>query len=174
MTEQLTASTVAARLHGAHRAFREIEEQMTQVIATMRKSGKLSQACRDYKAMVDAYDAMDEVRKALFAHLESISRQTIPEMLSEEEVPNITLEFEGGLKYRFGKNRRISISVLNKEAAFEWLKANGGEDLIQPTVNSSALTSFGKEFTKEKGIDLPMETFKTNEMVYTQITKASK
>lgn len=174
MTETLTAATVAARLQGAHRAFQDIEIQMADVIDAMRKSGDLAKVCRDYKAMIDGYEAMDKVRKELYAHLEGISRATIPEMLAEEDVSNITLEFEGGLKYRFGKNRRISISMLNKEAGFDWLKANGGEDLIQPTVNSSALSSFGKEFTKSTGKDLPMEVFKTNEMVYTQITKASK
>jgi hypothetical protein len=54
----------------------------------------------------------------------------------------------------------------------DWLKANGGEGLIKPTVNAAQLSSFAKEFLKTKGMDLPLDQFKTSSMTYTSITKA--
>ena len=119
----------------------------------------------------DAYEAMDKARKTIYADLEGMSRETIPEMLAEAGVTNITVQIED-LNYRFGKSQRVSVSMLDKDAGMDWLKANGGEGLIKPTVNAAQLSSFAKEFLKTKGMDLPLETFKTSSMTYTSITKA--
>lgn len=167
----IDAANMAERMNGARRAFSEMEGQMVEVIANLRKS-ELPVACRAYKDMNDAYEAMNDVRKKIFEHLESISRATIPEMLEEADVSNITLDYGDGLKYRFGKNQRLSVSMPDKEGGMAWLTGNGGEALIKPTVNAAQLTSFAKEFGKTTGKDLPVDFFKTSTLIYTSITKA--
>lgn len=168
----ITPETVVQRLTAGAAALREINANMDEAIAALRTSGDLPEVCRSYKGMNDAYEALDVQRKALYEKLEGMSRGTIPEMLSEEGVSNITLEYGDGLKYRFGKNQRVSVSMPDKDGGMEWLRANGGEGLIKPTVNASQLSSFGKEYVKDKGMDLPIAFFKTSTMVYTSITKA--
>jgi len=175
MSQDLPSATdIATRLNNARNGLNDLNEQMRGVIERMRKSGDLPETCRGYKEMNDAYEAMNNVRKELFEQLEGVSRATIPEMLAEQKVPNITVTYHDGLNYRFGKNQRVSVSIVEgqKELAYDWLRANGGEALIQPTVNSSKLASFAKEVAKEKGMDLPLDKFKTSSMVYTSITKA--
>jgi len=165
------AHAVAERLKAAEAAFRGLQTQLREAIDGIRKSDALPETCRAYKALSDGYDAMDAARKTIYADLESMSRETIPEMLAEAGVTNITVEI-GDLKYRFGKSQRVSVSMTDKEAGMDWLKANGGEGLIKPTVNAAQLSSFAKEFLKTKGMDLPLDQFKTSSMTYTSITKA--
>lgn len=163
---------VTQRLQAGAAALREINAGMEEAISALRKTGDLPEVCRSYKGMNDAYEALDVQRKALYEKLEGMSRGTIPEMLTEEGVSNITLEYGDGLKYRFGKNQRLSCSMPDKDGGMDWLRANGGEGLIKPTVNASQLSSFAKEYAATQGKDLPTDFFKTSTMVYTSITKA--
>lgn len=172
MTDTINPTTVAQRLQAGAAALREINAGMEEAISALRKTGDLPDVCRNYKAMNDAYEALDVQRKALYEKLEGMSRGTIPEMLVEEGVSNITLEYADGLKYRFGKSQRMSCSMPDKDGGMDWLKANGGEGLIKPTVNASQLSSFAKEYLATQGKDLPADFFKTSTMVYTSVTKA--
>lgn len=171
MPNQAIAFAVAERLSQADAAFRQISAQLADAIAEMGTSDELPEVCRAYKALDDAYKGMDTSRKAVYAQLESISRETIPELLSEAKVTNITVEI-GDLKYRFGKSQRVSVSMADKDAGMDWLRENGGAGIIMETVNSGTLSSFAKDFVKEKGMDLPDNLFKTSTLIYTSVTKA--
>jgi len=172
MSDTVTPDLVSARLNAGSAALREINAGMEEAIAILRKSGDLPEVCRAYKAMQDAYDALDVQRKALYEKLEGMSRGTIPEMLTEEGVSNITLEYGDGLKYRFGKNQRMSCSMPDKVGGMDWLRTNGGEGLIQETVNSSSLSAFAKDYVTQHGKDLPDDYFRVSTLIYTSITKA--
>lgn len=167
----VAARNVAERLRAAEMAFKGLQIELREALDGIRKSDDLPETCRVYKALDDAYEGMDKARKTIYADLEGMSRETIPEMLAEAGVTNITVQIED-LNYRFGKSQRVSVSMLDKDAGMDWLKANGGEGLIKPTVNAAQLSSFAKEFLKNRGMDLPLETFKTSSMTYTSITKA--
>lgn len=166
------AQIVADRLRAGARATQEIGQQFVATLDALKKEGNLTETCRAYKALKDAYEFLDSERKEVYKTLEEMSRAVIPEMLETAEVSNITLDYGEGLKYRFGKNQRLTASVLDKEAAMDWLPKNGGEGLIQPTINSSSLSSFAKEFVATKGKDLPSDIFKVGTMTVTSITKA--
>lgn len=166
------AQIVADRLRAGARATQEISQQFVHSLAELKKAGNLTETCRAYKALKDAYEFLDSERKEVYKTLEEMSRSVIPEMLEEAEVSNITLDYGDGLKYRFGKNQRLTASVLDKDAAMAWLTANGGEGLIQPTINSSSLSSFAKEYVGTQGKDLPADVFKVGTMIVTSITKA--
>lgn len=167
----LTPTAIAERLRNGARALEEINGLLPDVLKAMRR-GELTDACRGYKALDDAYDWFDTERKKIYASIEEVSRQIIPEMLDENDVSNITLDYGEGLKYRFGKNQRLSCSMPDKEGGMDWLRENGGAGLIQLTVNASSLSSFAKDYAKEKGMDLPPEHFRLSTMVYTSVTKA--
>jgi|GEM_PF-5192136 len=171
--EKPTALTIAERLRKADNAFRTLSEDLDIAIKDMAKDGDLPEACRGYKALDDAYKGMDTSRKAVYAQLESISRQVIPELLAEAGVTNITVQI-GDLSYRFGKSQRVNFSILpeKKETAFDWLRANGGDAIIQETVNAGTLSTFGKDFLKAKGMDLPDNLFAMSTLIYTSVTKA--
>lgn len=162
---------VAQRVRNGAAALEQINSEFDEAVKALR-AGQLTEACRGYKSLKDAYDWFDAERKKIYEKLEGISRATIPEMLEEEDVSNVTLDYGEGLKYRFGKTQRVSCSMPDKEGGMAWLRENGGEGLIQETVNASSLSSFAKDYSKEKGADLPPEFFKTTSMVYTSVTKA--
>lgn len=132
--------------------------------------GKLEDACRHYFLISEQYEALDEIRKKIGAQLDFMSREVIPEIMSERGVRNITLD---DVQRQFSKSVRVSASMANKEAAMKWLVDNEYGDLIQQSVNSSSLSSFAKQYIEETQKDLP-DCFKISTMTVTQMRKSTK
>lgn len=85
----------------------KFEEQMARATSTMGASGQAVCARRDLQGHGDAYDAMDEARKAL-AHPESMRQTTWKSRFEEDWVPNTTRwSFSRAALGMLGKNRRI-------------------------------------------------------------------
>lgn len=148
--------------------------QIAEHLVTVRK-GNLPAACRTFYRLKTGYEEFETERKKLGELVEQMSRATLPEMLEEAAVSNITVEIAEDIKFRFGKNQRFSCSMIDKDAGFAWLRSDesgGGEALIQETVNASTLASFAKTWIEDKGLDLPTDIFKTSTMTYVSITKA--
>ena len=145
--------------------------QLVEAALEGLKRGNLSEACRYYKSLKDAYDVLDDHRKNIYNQVEALSRQILPEMMEEEDVSTITLDFEDGSKYRFTKNQRTSCSIIDKDGAYKWLRETGNEALIVETVNSSSLSSFASHYLKDEGKDLPADYFKQSALIYTSVTK---
>lgn len=138
------------------------------------KRANIATACAAYKAFDDQYDALNNIRKEIGKKLEALSRDTIPEMMGEQDPPvkTITLTLPSGLRFRFTTAQKVSCSIVDKEAGIAWLKTQGHGGLIQETVNSSSLASFAKDYPKSQGKDLPEDLFKVSLMTYTSVTKA--
>lgn len=134
------------------------------------KTGNLAEACRLYFYLSEEYDRMDDVRKKIGMQLEHMSREVIPEIMSEEETSSITLE---DVQRRFTKSTRTTASMADKEAAMDWLREIGKGDLIQQSVNSSSLSSFAKQYMVENQVELP-ECIKVNHMTITSINKLNR
>lgn len=132
------------------------------------KSGDMTEFLRMYYRVTEQYELLDGARKELNAMLEGVSRNYIPEIVLEKQVKTITLE---DIKRRFTVATRISCSLLDKDRGFQWLRENNAGDLIQPTVNSSALSSYAKNYIETTGKDLPPALFKISTMNYTSVTK---
>jgi hypothetical protein len=131
--------------------------------------GKLESACRYYFYLTEKYGTLDDARKKIGAQLEYMSRDTIPEIMTERGVRNITLD---DVERQFLKSVRMSASMLNKEEAMDWLKSVGAADLIQPTVNSSSFSSFVKQYIEEQQVE-PPDCVKLSAMTVTQVRKST-
>jgi len=144
-----------------------LANELEEVIKVVRKGG-LPEALTFWKASKDEYEAFDEQRKRVYAALESLSRQTLPEMMAEHDTKTITLD---SLGYRFTVSQRFSCSMPDPDAGMKWLKENGLGDLIKPTVNAQTLSSAVKKRIEDDGMEVPPELFNTSYAPFTSATK---
>ena len=133
------------------------------------RTAPLNDILTDWYLTREEYEALDEVRKSIGKILEGMSRDTIPEVMAEKDTKTVTI---ASLKRRFTVSQRVSCSIIEgcKDDAYEWLRTSGNEAIIQPTVNSSTLARFSREWI-EAGNDLPENLFKLNTMNVTSATK---
>jgi len=104
---------------------------------------------------------------ALQSLVDTMSQEMIPGLFENQGVKTINVIDVG----RVSINDRWSASMLNKPAAFEWLKKTGNEGLIIETVNAQTLGAFAKDEALAKR-PLPSEIFKVTPTPYVSITKA--
>lgn len=158
--------TVAAKYVGI------CNDMLTTTVMPAVRKGSLSDACREYKALRDLYEALDEHRKKLHELLEGLNRETIPSMMEEAGTPSLKVECADGIHYRFVKSQRMSASMVNKEGGIAWLREAGQGGIVQETVNAQTLGAFAKRWIQEDGKDLPPEYFKLSTMNVVSVTKA--
>ena len=145
------------------RAARLVRDDTDEV----KKSGDHVEIIRHYDKLRIANEYIKETRKALSDLEELMSRETVPEAMRAAGVKTITIEDVG----RITISGRYSCSVLDKPAAFKWLRDTGNEGLIQETVNSSTLSAFARRLIEEEGKEMPEDVFKISVMAFTSITK---
>jgi hypothetical protein len=140
----------------------EIRDQTAEIVST-----------NDHIAIIKHYDSLrtinaliKESREALDQIETKMSREYVPDALRAHQIRTITVEGVG----RVSLGTRWSASMPDKEAGFEWLRANDHGGVIQETVNAQTLGALAKELNSE-GVELPQPTFTTNIMTYTSITK---
>jgi hypothetical protein len=166
-------AVIAAKLEEARSIISELIDEVKIAAsdgASNAKSGSLAEACRLYFYLSEEYDKLDEVRKKIGLQLEHMSREVIPDIMTEEETSSITLE---DVQRRFTKSTRTTASMADKEAAMAWLRSIGKGDLIQQSVNSSSLSSFAKQFMIETQTELP-DSIKVNHMTITSVNKLNR
>lgn len=127
----------------------------------------------DHIAIIKHYDSLrqataliKESREVLQQVEEKLSREQVPDAMRAHNVRTITIEGVG----RVSLGTRWSASMPDKQAGFEWLRANEHGGVIQETVNAQTLGALARELNEE-GMELPQPTFTTNIMTYTSITK---
>jgi hypothetical protein len=79
---------------------------------------------------------------------ERYNKAVLPKMLEDEGVTNIPLA--EGFRVQMSSPFYASVKKGMQNAAYEWLAANGLEDLIKSTVNSSSLASALKELSSRR------------------------
>jgi hypothetical protein len=158
-----------SHLSNATEELKAFSEKFDDWIVEAKKRGDVPEILKMWNATKTHYEAADEMRKKVFASIEHLSRTIIPEVMDEKDIKTITLADIG---YRFTVASKISCSMVDKNAGHEWLRGNGAEALIQPTVNASTLASFAKSYVADHGKDLPPDIFKISTMRYTSATKA--
>lgn len=138
--------------------------------ATEAASGNLPDYLKQFFAIREAYEALDEERKKVSATLERMSRVLIPDLFIEQDTKTISLDSIGR---RFTVSAKVSASITDKPFAYQWLRSpeQDAGDLIQETVNSSSLAAYAKNYISEKGKDLPEQGFKVSTMRFTSVTK---
>jgi hypothetical protein len=119
---------------------------------------------------------LDEVRN-IHARLKEIAADvnSLADHLSMDLVPGAmqaagftTVNHEVG---RVTIGTRISASMVEKDAAMQWLRDHELGSLIQETVNANTLGAQARSMI-EAGEELPVDLFKTTVKPYTSITKA--
>ena len=143
-------------------------EMLREWIEGKAPAAPLNDVLKTYFLTDQAYDALDEQRKITHALLESLSRKVIPDQMQAADTKAVTIDSIGR---RFNLSSRMSASLVDKEKGMTWLREHGHGDLIQPTVNSSSLAAFAKDYIKTNGTDLPEDTFKVSTMTVTSVTK---
>jgi len=154
-------------------ALSDVCSTLSKISGNIREETNEVVAGNDHIAIIKHYDSLrqataliKESREALQQLEEKLSREQIPEALRSRAIRNITVEGVG----RVSLGTRWSASMPDKEAGFEWLRANEHGGVIQETVNAQTLGALARELN-EGGIELPQPTFVTSVMVYTSITK---
>ncbi len=125
------------------------------------------QVIKHYDKVRLATASIKEAREALAKIEENLSREQVPSVMRAHNIKSTTIEGVG----RVSLGTRWSASIPEKQAGFEWLRANAHGGVIQETVNAQTLGALAKELNEE-GLELPAPTFTTNIMTYTSITKA--
>ena len=146
---------------------------LSKLTGTVREETDESVSTGDHIAVIKHYDCLrqataliKESREALEQIEMKLSREQVPEVMRAHNIKNITIEGVG----RVTLGTRWSASMPDKQAGFEWLRANEHGGVIQETVNAQTLGALAKELNNE-GTELPAPTFTTNIMTYTSITK---
>lgn len=152
---------------------------LQKLAGLIREEGQKASQSEDHVVVIrhfydlrNATALIKESREALAEMEDYFSTSTIPDLFSlirerTGQKPPFVIEGIG----RVTVSRRFSASMLDKETGLQWLRDNGHEGLIQPTVNSSTLAAFAKDMQENQGKDLPVEIFKVGTIPYTSITK---
>lgn len=119
------------------------------------KQAPLGKTVDTVSTVSKAFDALEADIKKVREQIAKIKEVYIPEKFDDEEISSFNTD-----DFRITRTRRIYASILDQEAAFEWLEKNDLGALIKPTVNSSALSGAAKE-QMENGKELPDDIFRT-------------
>jgi hypothetical protein len=119
------------------------------------------------KALIEGLDELMKDPHNLINHLKYT---LVPAAFDREGLKTITTE--NG--YRVTVSPELRASMVDKVLAFEWLKANGLEDLITPTVNASTLKAALRQKLNDDGIEPPSEAIRVEVGFTTSVTKVSK
>jgi len=139
-----------------------IRDQTNEIVAT----NDHIKLIKHYDQLRQATALIKESREALEQIEMKLSREQVPDVLRAQNIRTITVEGVG----RVSLGTRWSASMPDKQAGFDWLRANEHGGVIQETVNAQTLGALAKELNSE-GLELPAPTFTTNIMTYTSITR---
>jgi hypothetical protein len=102
-------------------------------------------------------------------HFDFLRITKIPQVMEDEGIKNMNVEGVG--RVSLTADMHVSVKAEMKDAFYIWLRDNGREDLIQPTVNSSTLKATVKNMVK-KGEEIPDDLLNVSPFTRASITKS--
>ena len=145
----------------------DFEKDQEQVINKTENINKLADKIKEMQAVQKALEMDEEQIKQKKKHLEHLSSEVIPTMLSEMGLS--FLKLADGSSVEVKTNYSATITQAKKEEAFNWLRKNGLGDIIKNEIS----VSFGRnednkaadyaELAKSQGLD-PMQKLKVEPM----------
>lgn len=132
------------------------------------KSKKPADVARHYWYVKTNYEEAKKHLTRVYHVLDALDKNVLPELMEEHDMDMIRIP---DLGRSFSIRQMMTASMLDKERAFQWLRDNGNEDLIQETVNAGTLSSFIKSMIVDEGIDPPEDVFKVSTYKKTNSTK---
>ena len=138
--------------------------------AAVASKGRLVDLIAFFQTVNEGYDEIDAQRKRLYALVDNLNKNAVPDALDAAGVDLFRVPELGRSFYTINK---LSVSIVpdKRDDAYEWLKSNQGGELIQPTVNAGTLSSFIRQRQKDDNLDPPTDLFKLNAY---RITGSSK
>ena len=106
----------------------DFEKDQQEVLDKTTNVNKLADKIREMQAVQKAIELDEEQIKQKKKHLEHLSSEVIPTMLSEMGLS--FLKLQDGSSVEVKTNYSATITQANKEAAFNWLRENGLGDII--------------------------------------------
>ena len=116
----------------------DFEKDQEQVINKTENINKLADKIKEMQAVQKALEMDEEQIKQKKKHLEHLSSEVIPTMLSEMGLS--FLKLADGSSVEVKTNYSATITQAKKEEAFNWLRQNGLGDIIKNEIS----VSFGR------------------------------
>ena len=116
----------------------DFEKDQEQVLDKTANINKLADKIKELQAIEKAIELDEKQIKEKKKHLEYLSGEIIPTMLSEMGLSSLKLQ--DGSSVEVKTNYSATITQANKEAAFNWLRENGLGDIIKNEIS----VSFGR------------------------------
>jgi len=116
----------------------DFEKDQEQVINKTTNINKLADKIQEMRAIQSAIESDEQQLKQKKKHLENLSGEVIPTMLSEMGLS--FLKLADGSSVEVKTNYSATITQANKEKAFNWLRQNGLGDIIKNEI----VVSFGR------------------------------
>jgi hypothetical protein len=116
----------------------DFEKDQEQVIDKTTNINKLADKIQEMQAVQKALEMDEEQIKQKKKHLEHLSSEVIPTMLSEMGLS--FLKLADGSSVEVKTNYSATITQAKKEEAFNWLRKNGLGDIIKNEIS----VSFGR------------------------------
>ena len=145
----------------------DFEKDQEQVINKTENISKLADKIKEMQAVQKAHEMDEEQIKQKKKHLEHLSSEVIPTMLSEMGLS--FLKLADGSSVEVKTNYSATITQAKKEEAFNWLRQNGLGDIIKNEIS----VSFGRnednkaadyaELAKSQGLE-PVQKLKVEPM----------
>jgi hypothetical protein len=114
-------------------------------------------------------DILEADLKECNKHFDFLRITKIPGQMEDEGIKNMSVDGVG--RVSLTADMHVSVKAEMKEAFYLWLRDNGREDLIQPTVNSSTLKATVKNMVK-KGEEIPDDLLNVSPFTRASITKS--
>jgi len=114
------------------------EEDQTEILDKTDNIGKLANKIKEMQAIQKDIDQNEEYLKQRKKDLEQLSGEAIPTMLTEMGLTYLKLA--DGSSVEVKTNYSATITLANKEKAFNWLRENGLGDIIK----NELIVSFGR------------------------------
>jgi len=125
--------------------------------------------CAEMKELQDRKAVMDTEVTELNKAIDELRLRKIPAMMEELEVKNAT--FEGLGRVQLATDLYASTKEGQKEAAIQWLRDLGYENMVTETYNATSLKALFRR-QLEQGIEIPDEIFNVNPFIRASIVKA--
>ena len=117
----------------------DFEQDKEEIINKTRNVGKLADKIQEMQAVQKALEADEEQIKQKKKHLDYLSGEVIPTMLSEMGLS--FLKLADGSSIEVKTNYSATITQAKKEEAFNWLREKGLGDIIKNEIS----VSFGRK-----------------------------
>ena len=124
--------------------------------------------CAEMKSLQDKKNALEEQEKAVNAELDNLRLKLIPEMMEQMEVKNAT--FEGLGRVQLASDLYCSTKAGQKDAAMQWLRDCGYEEMIAESYNASSMKALVRQLIVA-GTEIP-EFMNVTPFVRASIVKA--